>query len=138
MKVALILCALMPMAMGQQVGTNAQEYHLPLPLQSCSAPGSCTTEQTSLVLDSNWRWTHKVNDFVNCYTGNLWDGTLCPDAATCTQNCAIDGVDQGMWAGTYGITSTGDSFTLKLVTNGPFSKNIGSRVYLLESETKYK
>jgi cellulose 1,4-beta-cellobiosidase len=138
MKVAILLCTLLPMAFGQQVGTNTAEQHLPLPLQVCSGPGSCTSEQTTVTIDSNWRWTHKVNDFVNCYTGNTWDATLCPDTATCTQNCALDGVDQATWTGTYGVTAQNNGINIKFVTNGPFSKNIGSRVYLLASETKYK
>ena len=80
-----------------------------------------------------------MGDFVNCYDGNEWDPKLCPDAATCTDNCAIDGVDKVDWTGTYGITGDKTGITVKFVTKGPYSTNIGSRVYLLdESEDKYK
>ena len=42
-------------------------------------------------------------------------------------------------AGTYGITTSGNSLSLKFVTQGPYSTNIGSRVYLLsEDDTTYE
>ena len=41
--------------------------------------------------------------------------------------------------GTYGITTSGNQLTLKFVTQGPYSKNIGSRVYLLsQDDTTYE
>jgi cellulose 1,4-beta-cellobiosidase len=42
--------------------------------------------------------------------------TVCPDGKTCAANCAL---------------------TLKFVTDGSYSKNIGSRLYLMASDTKY-
>jgi cellulose 1,4-beta-cellobiosidase len=125
-------------AKAQQAGTNTPEQPLNLNIQSCAAGGTCNNENTLVTLDSNWRWTHHINDYVNCYTGNAWDQTFCPDADTCTENCALDGVAQADWAGTYGVTATGNQLSLKFVTNGPFSKNIGSRTYLLENPTTYK
>jgi len=86
------------------------------------------------VLDSNWRWTHTTKDSTNCYNGNTWDNTICPDPQTCAKNCAIDGAD---YQGTYGITAGGNSVTLKFVTHGPYSTNIGSRVYLLKDDNTY-
>ena len=70
----------------------------------------------------------------NCYTGNTWNTTLCPDATTCANNCALDGAD---YQGTYGITTSGNALTLKFVTNGS-QKNVGSRVYLMASDTQYQ
>ena len=84
------------------------------------------------MLDANWRWTHSVGGYTNCYTGNEWDKTLCPDGATCAKNCAVDGAD---YAGTYGITSSGDALTLQFVTGA----NIGSRTYLMAADnTNYE
>lgn len=41
--------------------------------------------------------------------------------------------------GTYGITTSGNQLTLKFVTQGPYSKNIGSRVYLMDaSDNQYQ
>lgn len=121
---------------GQQVGNNTAESHPKLSWQKCSSGGSCTTQQGSVVLDSNWRWLHSTKNLTNCYTGNTWDSSLCPNGQTCATNCALDGAD---YSGTYGITSSGNALTLKFVTNGPYSKNIGSRVYLMDSsDSKYQ
>ncbi|CAK4636788.1 unnamed protein product [Aphanomyces euteiches] len=115
-------------------GTNTPEVHPSLPSQTCTASG-CTTQSTKIVLDSNWRWTHNVGGSTNCYTGNLWNTALCPDPATCAANCALDGAD---YSGTYGITTSGNQVSLKLVTVGPYSTNVGSRIYLLEDDNNYK
>jgi cellulose 1,4-beta-cellobiosidase len=56
---------------------------------------------------------------------------LCPDNESCAQNCAVDGAD---YEATYGITSNGDSLTLKFVTGS----NVGSRVYLMEDDETYQ
>ncbi|KAL2290978.1 hypothetical protein FJTKL_14880 [Diaporthe vaccinii] len=121
--------------LGQQVGTNTPEVHPALPMSTCSESG-CTTESTKAVLDANWRWAHTTTGYTNCYTGNKWDATLCPDGKTCATNCAIDGAD---YEATYGIT-TPESGALKLsfVKTNTNGKNVGSRLYLLESDTEYK
>jgi cellulose 1,4-beta-cellobiosidase len=131
---ALISLSLLAVGYAQQVGTNTAEVHPSLSWSQCTAAGSCTTVSGSVVLDSNWRWLHTTSGFTNCYTGNTWDATLCPDAATCAQNCALDGAD---YSGTYGITTSGNAITHKFVTTSA-NKNIGSRVYLLENESTYQ
>ena len=88
-----------------------------------------------MVIDVNWRWTHAVSGYQNCYTGNTWDTSLCPDGVICAKNCALDGAD---YQGTYGVTTSGSSIKLNFVTHGPYSTNIGSRLFLLESENEYK
>ena len=45
----------------------------------------CPRWQQSIVLDSNWMWVHKKGGYVNCYTGNQWDKTICPDPKTCAE-----------------------------------------------------
>ncbi|KAL9059714.1 MAG: hypothetical protein Q9162_001015 [Coniocarpon cinnabarinum] len=112
-------------ARAQQVGTNTPETHPQLQTQTCTASG-CTNSQNSVVLDANWRWVHSTSGYTNCYTGNTWDASLCPDATTCAANCALDGAD---YSGTYGITTSGNALTLKLKTG----TNVGSRVYLMNS-----
>lgn len=71
--------------------------------------------------------------YTNCYTGNTWDTSLCPDATTCAANCALDGAD---YTGTYGVTASGSSLKLDFVTNGA-NKNVGSRLYLMDTDTSY-
>ena len=134
LSIVLVAILLVAAANGQQVGHQQKEVHPPLTVQSCTKSGGCQSEDKSVVVDSNWRWTHTVNGYKNCYTGNTWDTSLCPDGKTCAQNCALDGAD---YQGTYGVSSSGSALTLKFVTHGPYSTNIGSRLYLLDSETEY-
>lgn len=75
----------------------------------------------------------QTTGYTNCYTGNAWDTSLCPTPDTCTTNCAIDGVPLADWSGTYGGSASGNALSLKFVTQGQYSKNIGSRTYLLDS-----
>ncbi|KAH9474876.1 Exoglucanase 1 [Psilocybe cubensis] len=134
-KAALVAFSLIAMACGQQVGTLTTETHPALPWQKCTTSGGCVTQSSGkVVLDSNWRWLHSTKDTTNCYTGNTWDATLCPDGTTCAANCALDGAD---YSGTYGITTSGNALTLKFVTSSA-QKNIGSRVYLMASDTSYQ
>ncbi|KDR74837.1 hypothetical protein GALMADRAFT_141167 [Galerina marginata CBS 339.88] len=134
-KVALLSFSLIAMVCGQQVGTLTAETHPALPWQKCTTAGGCATQSSGkVVLDSNWRWLHSTSGTTNCYTGNTWDATLCPDGTTCAANCALDGAD---YTGTYGITASGNALTLKFVTTSA-QKNIGSRVYLMASDTQYQ
>lgn len=134
-KAALVAFSCIAVALGQQVGTLTTETHPALPWQKCTTAGGCATQSSGkIVLDSNWRWLHATTGATNCYTGNTWDATLCPDGTTCAANCALDGAD---YAGTYGITVSGNALTLKFVTQSA-QKNIGSRVYLLASDTEYE
>ncbi len=128
---AAVLCAAVN---GQQAGTNTPEVHPQLTVQSCTKSGGCQSETKSVVIDSNWRWLHVVSGYQNCYTGNTWDRTYCPDGPTCAKNCALDGAT---YQATYGVTTSGSSLRLNFVTHGPYSTNIGSRLYLLDSETEY-
>ncbi|KAH9932018.1 cellobiohydrolaseI [Epithele typhae] len=133
---ALFALSFAAIAYGQQVGTLTTETHPKMTIQKCTAKNSCSTEQHSIVLDSNWRWLHSTSGSNNCYTGNTWDTSLCPNPTTCAKNCALDGAD---YSGTYGITTSGNALTLKFVTHGPYSTNIGSRVYLMDTaDSKYQ
>jgi len=116
----------------QQIGTLTAETHPKLSTSKCTASG-CTTQQQTVVLDANWRWLHSTSGATNCYTGNTWDASLCPDATTCASNCALDGAD---YSGTYGIQSSGNALTLKLVTGSGSTANVGSRVYLMDTADK--
>jgi cellulose 1,4-beta-cellobiosidase len=129
-----LVAVLIASAVGQQVGTLTAETHPPLTYQHCTKSG-CTSSSGSVTMDSNWRWTHATTGATNCYTGNTWDATLCPDPVTCSQKCAIDGAD---YPGTYGVKSDGTTVTLGFVTHGPYSTNIGSRLYLLASQSQYQ
>lgn len=120
-KVTLASSLLAAVASGQQIGTQLAEVHPALPVEQCTASG-CTTLDTSVVLDSNWRWVHQTTSTTNCYTGNTWDTALCPDATTCAQNCALDGAD---YVGTYGVEATGNALKLNFVTTSE-QKNVSN------------
>ncbi|KAI5782026.1 cellulose 1,4-beta-cellobiosidase precursor [Peziza echinospora] len=132
---ALLSVALAGLAAAQQVGTLTAETHPKLTWSKCTASG-CATQSASIVLDANWRWLHSTSSATNCYDGNTWNTALCPNEATCSANCAVDGAD---YSGTYGITTSGNAVTHQFVKVGPYSTNIGSRVYLMDStDTKYQ
>ncbi|GJE92061.1 glycoside hydrolase family 7 protein [Phanerochaete sordida] len=128
---ALLSFALLAMVSGQQIGTNTAEVHPTLTSQKCTKSGGCTNVNTKIVLDANWRWLHSTSGYTNCYTGNSWDATLCPDGKTCAANCALDGAD---YTGTYGISASGSSLKLQFVTGS----NVGSRVYLMSDDSHYE
>lgn len=126
--------SVLAVARAQQIGTNTAEVHPALTWQTCTAPGVCTTNSGSVVLDSNWRWTHNVGGSTNCYTGNTWNAAYCPSDAACATNCAVEGAD---YTGTYGVTASGNSLRLNFVTTSS-QKNIGSRLFLMADNTHYQ
>ncbi|KAB5590491.1 1,4-beta-D-glucan cellobiohydrolase [Ceratobasidium theobromae] len=127
-----ITLSLLASVCGQQAGTVSAETHPSLSWQKCTKSGGCATQsQAKIVLDSNWRWVHTTSGYTNCYTGNAWDTSICPDPTTCASNCALDGAD---YSGTYGITTSGNELSLKFVTGS----NVGSRVYLLKDDSTYE
>lgn len=133
---ALAFASLLVAARAQLAGTNTAETHPALTVSQCTA-GGCTTSTQSIVLDANWRWLHAKTGYTNCYTGNTWNATLCPDGKTCAANCALDGAD---YSGTYGISTSGNALKLGFVTQGSGAANVGSRTYLMAagSTTKYQ
>jgi len=104
-------------------------------MQECTKSAGCTQVQKEVTVDANWRWTHSTTSATNCYTGDQWDAALCPDPQSCARNCAIDGAD---YPGTYGVHSNGNELKLGFVTHGPYSTNIGSRLFLMEDTHTYK
>ena len=121
-------------SLGQQVGNYTSESHPRLPWQECTRSGCTTRSNGAVALDSNWRWTHVTGNYTNCYTGNTWNTSICTSGAQCASRCAVEGAN---YQQTYGITTSGNALTLKFITRGE-NTNIGSRVYLMESESKYK
>ncbi|KAH8179925.1 glycosyl hydrolase family 7 domain-containing protein [Sarocladium implicatum] len=122
--------ALIASVKAQQVCTLTAESPPALSWQQCTASG-CTDVSGAVTLDANWRWTHTVEGSDNCYTGNTWDSSLCPDGATCAENCCLDGAE---YEATYGITTSGDALSLQFVNEGEYSTSIGSRVYLMDGD----
>jgi cellulose 1,4-beta-cellobiosidase len=131
---AIVSLTLAAFASAQGVGTYQAETHPTLTWQKCTSKTSCTTQSGKITLDSNWRWTHINGNYTNCYTGNTWNTTICTSNTACASNCVLEGAD---YSGTYGITTSGNALTLKFITQAT-QKNIGSRVYLMASDTAYQ
>ncbi|THU82426.1 major cellobiohydrolase [Dendrothele bispora CBS 962.96] len=121
-KAALSLASLVA---SQQIGTFTPEVHPPVSFQTCTTSGGCATQNGSVVLDANYRWLHTASGDTCNPSG--FNRTICPDAETCGESCALDGAD---YNGTYGITTTGNAVNL-VFGNG------GSRVYLLDDTGNY-
>ncbi|KAL1799481.1 hypothetical protein ACET3X_003518 [Alternaria dauci] len=135
--VAVILAFCANRASGWVIGKEQTETHPKMTWQRCTGKGgsSCTNVNGEIVIDANWRWLHSVGGYTNCFDGNEWNTTACPDNAACTKNCAIEGSD---YRGTYGITTSGNSLTLKFITKGQYSTNIGARTYLMKDANNYE
>jgi hypothetical protein len=69
----LCVCLLIGLSLAQLPGTLQQEVHPSLTYETCTKNGGCQQVQSSIVLDSNWRWTHLNSQAINCYTGNEWN-----------------------------------------------------------------
>jgi cellulose 1,4-beta-cellobiosidase len=132
---ALAALSLARVALAQNAGTLTAEKHPQMPFQVCDGAG-CKTSKGEVVLDSNWRWLHTKEGYANCYDGNKWVAEHCPDGKACASNCALEGAE---YEKVYGITTPKDgALKLQFVTKNGNGANVGSRVYLMESETKYK
>ncbi|KAF2794330.1 glycoside hydrolase family 7 protein [Melanomma pulvis-pyrius CBS 109.77] len=122
---------------GQGVGSYQSETHPKMTWQQCSGTGgsSCKSVSGEVVIDANWRWLHVKGDYTNCYDGNKWNTTLCSSNDKCSTSCVVEGAD---YPATYGITASGNALTLKFVTKGSYSTNIGSRTYLMKDTNTYQ
>ncbi|TDZ41251.1 Exoglucanase 1 [Colletotrichum trifolii] len=133
MKYAITALSMLAVAVAQQVGTEDPEVHPKMNWQNCSG-GSCTNVNGEVVIDANWRWTHVVGGYENCYEGNVWTNR-CSSAEDCAKNCAVEGAEYG---NTYGVSTSGNALTLKFVQQHQYGKNVGSRMYLMNGESKYQ
>lgn len=129
------LATLLALGHAQEIGKQDAETHPKITWQRCTGPNKCSNVNGELVIDSNWRWTHVVDGYQNCYDGNDWNKTACPDANTYTKNCAIEGAD---YSGTYGVSTSGNAVTMKFRNKHQYGVNIRSRLYLINGANKYQ
>jgi len=131
-----ILALALGVTSAQQAGTIVAETHPALSVSECDSSG-CTSSSSSITVDSNWRWLEDGG--VNCFTGNEWNATDCPQtedgASQCAQECNLEGAT---YETSYGITTEDDSLTLDFVTKSGNLTNVGSRTYLMNGDDKYK
>ncbi|KAH8887622.1 cellulose 1,4-beta-cellobiosidase [Thozetella sp. PMI_491] len=133
-KLAVLTALLAATVNGQGVGTQQTETHPKMTWQKCTGKGSCTNQNGEIVIDANWRWVHDKGGYSNCYDGNTWNSS-CSDNTKCASQCVVDGAD---YTKTYGASTSGNALTLKFVTKGQYATNIGSRMYLMASASKYQ
>ncbi|SPO06768.1 probable cellulose 1,4-beta-cellobiosidase [Cephalotrichum gorgonifer] len=129
----LAFASLLAAAAAQGAGNQQTETHPKMTWKRCSAPGSCTTVNGEVVIDANWRWLHLDGGTDNCYDGNEWTG--CSSESECTSSCVLEGAD---YTKTYGAKTSGDALSLQFVTKHEYGTNIGSRLYLMASQSKYQ
>lgn len=117
-----------------KAGTIVDEVHPPLTIQYCQESG-CTNQSKAITVDSNWRWLEHNGE--NCFTGNLWNETECPltddGASSCAKACSLEGAT---YEESYGITTDGATLQLDFVTVDNNLTNVGSRTYLMNTDSK--
>lgn len=129
------LVATSSLAWAQQLGTTPEE-HPPLPTYKCTKAGGCVQQNTSVVLDYQYR-NVTTSTGVACYVKSKLNTQQCPDAATCFQNCFVAGMSAADYAAA-GISVSGDALTLKQWM--PSTKTAGDldpaspRVYILDAD----
>lgn len=125
--------ALLPLIQAQQPATS-NPGNLPLTTWKCSTAGGCVAQDTSVVLDWGYRWIHTVGGSQSCTTSSGVNTTLCPDEATCAQNCVIEAANYT----SAGVSASGGALTLNqyVESNGAYG-NASPRLYLLGSDGDY-
>ncbi|KAJ4298961.1 hypothetical protein N0V90_004205 [Kalmusia sp. IMI 367209] len=122
-------------ALAQVPGPLTPEVHPSLTSYTCTKSGGCQALNTSVVLDSAYRWLHNVDGYSNCITSGF-NETFCPDVETCAKTCSLEGVDYA----SYGIRTSGDALTMNIYKTDP-ATNVTTlsspRVYLLKDDETY-
>ncbi|ETM01674.1 hypothetical protein L917_01772 [Phytophthora nicotianae] len=144
--VAVAVSAITSLSSAQQPGTRVPEVHPSLPSQHCTIVTDvlqqvgktgakvsvCVTEDSSVVIDANWRDVNAVGTLNTCVKNDKWNTTTCSTPTACAAICGLEGAD---YIGNFSITAIGQELSLKLQT----PSSVGSRVYMLDaSGKKYK
>lgn len=129
-----LVAFLLPSGAFAQTPATTPEVHPQLPTWKCTSSGGCVEQNTSVVLDWDFRDIHVVDGTTSCKSGNRLDQGLCPDSATCAKNCVVEPVDYAA----KGVSTSGNALTMyhyvevdgKLTSASP-------RVYLLGDDGDY-
>ncbi|KAK7740471.1 hypothetical protein SLS53_005313 [Cytospora paraplurivora] len=90
-------------------------------------------QEEAIVMDEFFRNIHEINDTtVSCGSWAGLNTTLCPDAETCAENCALEGVDHAA----NGVRTEGDALMMNQFVKAPNGTyvSVGPRAYLLDVE----
>lgn len=74
----------------------------------------------------------KVDGYDSCSEGPRWSKTVCPDPATCTDNCVVEVNTEEEFAKPYGVTLTDKTINIRYFTIGDYGNNIGNRMFMLD------
>lgn len=125
--------ALSCLANAQNPATGLPELHPFLLTEKCTSLGGCVAQNTSVVLDYNYRWIHTVGGYDSCTTSTGLNATLCPDEATCAQNCVVESADYA----NAGVVTSGSSMTMnQYLESSTGVSSVSPRVYLLDEDTQ--
>ncbi|PSK53969.1 Long-chain-alcohol oxidase FAO3 [Elsinoe australis] len=115
----------------QGLSNNKPEEHPKITTYRCTKAGGCTEATNAIVLDAG---AHNIRQraapSLGC--GNWGSGpnaTVCPDTATCAQNCIMDGLSVTDYAN-LGITTTGSSLRMDMLRDSDLT-SLSPRIYLL-------
>merc|ERR1711971_117306 len=93
-------------------------------MEECTGKENCNKVSTKVTLDANWRWIHEAGGTSNCYDGNIWDTSFCPDPATCNANCEMEGCESADWSSTYGVSASGTNYYMFKLKNKEFTFDV--------------
>ncbi|KAJ9148532.1 Glucanase [Pleurostoma richardsiae] len=127
---AAALLALSRLVVAQNPGSVA-EVHPQLTTWKCTTSGGCVAQNTSVVLDWNYRSIQTISGGTSCTTGSGVNSNLCPNEATCAQNCVVEGANYA----SAGISTSADALTMYQYVNG---QSASPRVYLLGPDGDYE
>ena len=117
---------------------DTKDTHPKLTTYQCTTKGGCVSKDTSVVIDWNYHWFHTA-DWNSCLTSaGAINSTLCPDQATCAQNCFIQGNSNYTASG---VTTAGDTLTMYQYTRNAETGAYGNaspRLYLINTEGNYE
>ncbi|KAH8663480.1 endoglucanase-like protein [Tricladium varicosporioides] len=123
----IFLTSLLTLASAQSIG-KLPEVHPKLQTWKCTKARGCKSQTSQIVLDALSHPLYQVNaPTLNCGDwGNGPNKTVCPDAATCAQNCIVEGIADYT---KYGVKTEGANLHLNQLMDG---KSVSPRVYLLD------
>ena len=126
-----MIAAMSPVSIAQQ--PDGSPINLPqLVVSKCVYGGGCTSQTNSVVLDWGSHWIHTRN-YQDCKLDGFPDKNLCPDAATCSQNCVITPANYA----NQGIYTNAETLTLYQFRQDPSMASVSPRVYLLGPDGNY-
>jgi cellulase len=133
--IALLEYAPFLFANAQQIG-RIPERHPKFTTEHCTKQFGCTSRNTSIVLDAQWREIYDIRTGKSCITdkGSL-NKSICSTVVKCAAHCALDGID---YPGT-GVDVAGEtSVTLNMYEKyqGELME-VGPQIYLLSEDEEH-